>query len=64
MGLLRAIADVVIVGAGTLRADPEHRWTAAYIAPSLARRRVPGASDRPGQVEGTAERDCDRKRDG
>ncbi len=36
MGLLRAIADVVIVGAGTLRADPEHRWTAAYIAPSLA----------------------------
>jgi riboflavin biosynthesis pyrimidine reductase len=36
MGLLRAIADVVIVGAGTLRADPEHRWTAAYIAPSFA----------------------------
>jgi riboflavin biosynthesis pyrimidine reductase len=36
MGLLRAIADVVIVGAGTLRADPEHRWTAAYISPSLA----------------------------
>lgn len=36
MGLLRAMADVVIVGAGTLRADPEHRWTAAYIAPSFA----------------------------
>ena len=36
MGLLRALADAVIVGAGTLRADPEHRWTAAYIAPSFA----------------------------
>jgi len=36
MGVLRAIADVVIVGAGTLRADPQHRWTAAYVAPSFA----------------------------
>lgn len=36
MGLLRAIADVVIVGAGTLRVEPNHRWTAEYIYPSLA----------------------------
>jgi riboflavin biosynthesis pyrimidine reductase len=36
MGLLRAIADVVIVGAGTLRAEPNHRWTAQYIYPALA----------------------------
>jgi len=36
MGLLRAVADAVIVGAGTLRAVPEHRWTAAYIAPAYA----------------------------
>ncbi len=36
MGLLRAIADVVIVGAGTLRASPQHRWTAQYIYPSLS----------------------------
>ncbi|HEU5384132.1 MAG TPA: dihydrofolate reductase family protein [Ktedonobacteraceae bacterium] len=36
MGLLRAVADAVIVGAGTLRAvSPEHRWTAAYIYPDL-----------------------------
>jgi len=35
MGLLRAIADVVIVGAGTLRSVPHHRWTAQYIFPSL-----------------------------
>ena len=35
MGLLRAIADVVIVGAGTLRVEPQHRWTAEYIYPPL-----------------------------
>ncbi|HLY77609.1 MAG TPA: hypothetical protein VKT21_06965, partial [Thermoplasmata archaeon] len=33
MGLLRAAADVVIVGAGTLRAVPRHRWTAQHIYP-------------------------------
>ena len=36
MGLLRAMADAVIVGAGTLRAVPHHRWTAAYIYPAFA----------------------------
>ena len=36
MGLLRAIADTVIVGAGTLRSVPHHRWTAQYIYPALA----------------------------
>ncbi len=36
MGLLRSIADVVIVGAGTLRVEPNHQWTAEYIYPSLA----------------------------
>lgn len=36
MGLLRAVADVVVVGAGTLRAVPRHRWTAAYAAPAFA----------------------------
>jgi riboflavin biosynthesis pyrimidine reductase len=35
MGLLRAIADVVIVGAGALAADPNHVWTAATICPEL-----------------------------
>ena len=36
MGLLRALADAVIVGAGTLRAvSPHHRWTAEYIYPEL-----------------------------
>jgi riboflavin biosynthesis pyrimidine reductase len=36
MGLLRAIADVVIVGAGTLNADRRHVWTAEAIFPDLA----------------------------
>ena len=36
MGLLRAIADVVVIGAGTLGADSRHLWTAAAIFPRLA----------------------------
>jgi riboflavin biosynthesis pyrimidine reductase len=36
MGLLRAVADAVIVGAGTLRSAPQHLWTAEHIYPSLA----------------------------
>jgi riboflavin biosynthesis pyrimidine reductase len=36
MGVLRAVADAVIVGAGTLRAaSPQHLWTAEYIYPPL-----------------------------
>ena len=36
MGLLRACAGAVVVGAGTLRAEPEHRWTPAHISPAHA----------------------------
>jgi riboflavin biosynthesis pyrimidine reductase len=37
MGLLRATADAVVIGAGTLRASsPDHIWTAEYIYPPLA----------------------------
>jgi riboflavin biosynthesis pyrimidine reductase len=36
MGLLRSVADAVIVGAGTLRSVPRHLWTAEYIFPALA----------------------------
>ncbi len=37
MGLLRAIADIVVIGAGTLRAaSVDHLWTADYIFPPLA----------------------------
>jgi riboflavin biosynthesis pyrimidine reductase len=31
MGLLRFLADAVLIGAGTLRADGGHLWSAAYI---------------------------------
>lgn len=37
MGLLRAVSDAVVVGAGTQRAaSPRHLWTAEYIDPALA----------------------------
>ncbi len=36
MGLLRATADAVIVGAGTLRSVPKHLWTPASIYRPLA----------------------------
>jgi riboflavin biosynthesis pyrimidine reductase len=36
MGLLRACADAVLLGAGTLCATPGHHWTAEHIFPDLA----------------------------
>ena len=36
MGLLRACADAVLIGAGTLRAAPRSLWTPAYIYPDAA----------------------------
>jgi riboflavin biosynthesis pyrimidine reductase len=36
MGLLRAVADAVIVGAGTLEVDRRHVWTAERMVPRLA----------------------------
>jgi riboflavin biosynthesis pyrimidine reductase len=36
MGLLRAVADAIIVGAGTLRSARQHLWTAEHIWPALA----------------------------
>ena len=33
MGLLRACADCVLIGGGTLRATPGHHWTPAHVAP-------------------------------
>jgi riboflavin biosynthesis pyrimidine reductase len=36
MGLLRAVADVVIVGSGTFNADPHTVWTPEAICPELA----------------------------
>jgi riboflavin biosynthesis pyrimidine reductase len=36
MGLLRAVSDAVVVGAGALNADRRHVWTAETIFPDLA----------------------------
>jgi riboflavin biosynthesis pyrimidine reductase len=36
MGLLRAFADVVLVGAGTLRAESDHVWSAGAVYPPMA----------------------------
>jgi riboflavin biosynthesis pyrimidine reductase len=60
MGLLRAAADAVIVGAGTLHAaSANHRWTADYIYPDLAEafrslRSALGMADPPLNVVVTA----------
>lgn len=50
MGLLRAVADTVIVGAGTLGVDRRHLWTAEAIFPALADdyRRLARALGKPG----------------
>jgi riboflavin biosynthesis pyrimidine reductase len=36
MGLLRACADAVVIGAGTMRATPGHLWTPAHVFPDFA----------------------------
>jgi riboflavin biosynthesis pyrimidine reductase len=36
MGILRAVADAIIVGAGTLRKSPNHIWTAGHIYPPFS----------------------------
>ena len=55
MGLLRALADVVVVGAGTFRASSAHRWTADGVYPRSAAafgawRRSMGLVERPTTV--------------
>jgi len=37
MAMLRAVAGVIVVGAGTLRATRNHQWTAITLAPGRAR---------------------------
>ena len=64
MGLLRACADAVIIGAGTLRATPGHLWTPAHVYPDLATefislRSALGRATEPQLVVLTAKGDLD-----
>lgn len=64
MGLLRACADAVMVGAGTLRATPGHLWTPAHVYPAMqteftALRSSLGRSAEPALVVLTASGEVD-----
>lgn len=64
MGLLRACADAVLLGAGTLRATPGHHWTPQHIYPDAAAlfaelRRSLGRKANPRLVLFTASGDVD-----
>jgi riboflavin biosynthesis pyrimidine reductase len=64
MGLLRACADAVLIGAGTLRAAPGSLWTPTFIYPDAAGgfaelRRHLGRSDEPRLVLLTARGEID-----
>jgi riboflavin biosynthesis pyrimidine reductase len=66
MALLRACADAVVIGAGTLRATPGHLWTPAHVYPDLASefatlRKTLGLSLEPRLVLLTATGDIDMK---
>jgi riboflavin biosynthesis pyrimidine reductase len=66
MGLLRACADAVLLGAGTLRATPGHVWTPEHVYPALAAefatlRENLGRSPEPKLVLVTARGDLDVK---
>ena len=59
MALLRACADAVLLGAGTLRATPGHLWTPAHVFPQHAEsfaglRRALGRNPEPRLVVITA----------
>jgi riboflavin biosynthesis pyrimidine reductase len=66
MALLRACADAVVIGAGTMRATPGHLWTPAHVFPDLAAdfaslRQTLGLSAEPRLVLLTATGDLDFK---
>ncbi len=67
MGLLRAAADAVVIGAGNLRAEGDHVWTAERICPELsapyaALRAALGKPPAPLQVVVTGSGDVDLSR--
>ena len=61
MGLLRAVADVVIVGTGTLEADPQHVRLPKAICPEPGER-LSWAAKSAGDEGAGAQRDRQRER--
>ena len=64
MGLLRASADAILIGAGTMRADPQAQWTPEFISPAHAKtfeemRQRAAAGVRPALVVVTASGNLD-----
>lgn len=64
MSLLRACAGVVLVGAGTLRAEPRHLWTPEFVYPQASQdfrdlRRALGLPPKPKLVVVTSSGDVD-----
>ncbi len=64
MSLLRGLADVVIVGAGTVRVGRKHIWTAQFVEPALANvlagwRSEMGLAPQPTTIIVTASGDLD-----
>jgi riboflavin biosynthesis pyrimidine reductase len=70
MGLLRAMADVVLVGAGTVRAAPTHEWTPRHVHRGSAalyaswRKRMDIASSQPMTIVATASGSLDPRHPG
>ena len=70
MGLLRSLADVVLVGAGTVRAAPTHEWTARRVHPASSkpyaawRRRIGIPSAQPTTIVATARGQLDPRHPG
>ena len=66
MGLLRAFAEFILVGAGTFNSEPLHAWTAESIFPALADnfaqlRRELGLPVKPTLLVATRSGDINRK---
>ncbi len=69
MALLRCLADVVVVGAGTVRAGSRHQWTPRHLQPALAPvyaewRRAMGLASQPTTVIVTARGNVDARHSG
>jgi riboflavin biosynthesis pyrimidine reductase len=59
MALLRSLADAIVLGAGTLRADRGHLWTASYVDRERAEVYRALGRDRPRLVVVTASGELD-----